>query len=279
MTKFLFKISLAIVASLALTSCVMAPRTRIHSADGLAKKHHFVKKYVTGGDFKIVTYQRITDIMAPYVMYIEGDGYAFKRFSVSDDPTPINRMFLSLASIDKRRNIVYIARPCQYSLDLINPKCSDHAYWSDKRFSEEVIVAMNEVVKTIADDKPVHLVGYSGGGAVAVLVAARNKSVASILTVAGNLDIVEFVKFHYDRPMIGSLNPRDYAQAVQSIPQLHVSSADDVIVPPFIMNGFISQMLSTHCVQQQIVNGPSHVNGWYKIWPWVLDIPILCNKR
>ena len=33
----------------------------------------------------------------------------------SDNPTPVNPMLLKLATMDKRPNIVYIARPCQYT--------------------------------------------------------------------------------------------------------------------------------------------------------------------
>lgn len=94
-------------------------------------------------------------------------------------------MGLKLAALDASPNVVYLARPCQY---VWSPLCSD-IYWTDRRFAVEVVEAMSAAIdRLILPGQKLHLVGYSGSGAVAVLVAARRPDVVSLRTIAGNLD-------------------------------------------------------------------------------------------
>ena len=49
-------------------------------------------------------------------IYIEGDGRAWlNKNRPSLDPTPKNSLALKLAEIDPAPNVIYLARPCQYS--------------------------------------------------------------------------------------------------------------------------------------------------------------------
>jgi dienelactone hydrolase len=247
------------------------------SAQHTGKVNGFTEKLVKGGDFWLTTFQRITDKSLPYVFYLEGDGKAFTKYGVSDDPTPSYSMVLKLAALDPRPNVVYIARPCQYTPMNLNPKCN-RTYWTDRRMSEEVVSSMNDVIQTLNQDQKFNLVGYSGGGGVAVLIAARNKQVKDILTVAGNLDHISFNQYHKKRPMIGSLNPIDYAGSVNLIPQLHVSGGKDTIVPAFLADKYV-KVSNSMCVHQEIFSIISHNNGWERKWKEILTIPIICYKK
>lgn len=219
--------------------------------------------------FWITTFQRITNKQSPYVFYIEGDGLFYIGKQISDDPTPIHPMLLELASMDWSPNVVYIARPCQYTLMHLNPQCN-YAYWTDKRMSEAAVGSINEVIEITNDNKPFSLVGYSGGGGIAVLIAARNKNVKNIITIAGNLDHARFNEYHKTKQMLGPLNPIDYVSYVRNIPQLHATGGSDIVVPPFIADNFVRASNSPY-VHQKIYTGIGHRKGWEKVWPEILN--------
>ena len=252
-----------------LTSC--APSAKL-----IAEKHHFTDQAVKGGKFLLQTYQKVTNPSLPYAIYIEGDGLAFKnKRTISDDPTPIHPVMLSLAVLDTRPNVVYLARPCQYLLEENRAVC-DYHYWTSKRMSEDSVAAMNDAINTISHGRPIDLIGYSGGGGVAILVAARNPSVRSIITVAGNLDHVTFNQYHHVPPMKDSLNPIDYALKVNNIPQLHLSGQNDKIVPTLIAKKFVEATNST-CAYQEIVANTTHQEGWGKIWSSIFKKVFICK--
>lgn len=81
-------------------------------------------------------------------------------------------MLLKLATIDKRPNVVYIARPCQYTPLEMNAKCVND-YWLDKRMNHEVVNSINDVINTINNGQKFSLVGFSGGGGLTILIASK----------------------------------------------------------------------------------------------------------
>jgi len=261
-----------------ISSCSTNIAIRSKEADSISATNHFTKQLVKGGDFTLTTYQRITNKDLPYVFYIEGDGYAFNgRYSISDNPTPLHPMLLKLASLDDRPNVVYIARPCQYTDMDLNPKCNE-SYWTDRRMSEEVVASVNMAIESINNRQNFSLIGYSGGGGIAVLIAARNNRVKDIITLAANLNHVSFNRHHNTKPMIGSLNPIDYAVKIRNIPQLHVSGSADNIVPTFIAEEYIKKSDSP-CVEGCIFNGLHHQNNWDLYWKNIFNKPITCYKN
>ncbi|WP_410520911.1 alpha/beta hydrolase [Candidatus Tisiphia endosymbiont of Sialis lutaria] len=271
--KYLSRVAV-VSLSLALSSCVSSIETRVEEAEKLASINRFEKKLVKAGDFVITTYQHISDKDSPYVFYIEGDG-SIGRYAVASNPTPSKIMLFKLATLDTRPNVVYIARPCQYTPVELNPNCNQ-VYWTDKRMAEEVIESTNIVINSINNDKPASLVGFSGGGGVAILVAARNKHIKDIITVAGNLDIKNFSEHHRVYALKKSLNPIDYAIKINNIPQLHISGSKDKIVPSSIMHGYIKAS-SSNCIQQKIFPNITHTKGWDKVWQNVLKINLTCK--
>ena len=179
------------VLSFVLAGCVaMSPG--YHAADAIASNSRFQKKYVKTSLCTITSFYRFDKPGAPLTLYIEGDGFAWRtRRELSDDPTPRHMLVLSLAAIDPSENVAYIARPGQSTASGV-PDC-DAAYWSGKRFSEEAVRAIDSVIdhlKAESGAREINLVGYSGGAAIAVLIAARRSDIASLRTIAGNLDQV-----------------------------------------------------------------------------------------
>ena len=252
---------------------------RNQHADAIATAAGLQRAQVSADGFVLTSFSRLHRTDQPLVIYIEGDGFAWRsRRQPSDDPTPRKALGLTLAAKDPAPNVVYLARPCQFTAMSANPGCTQ-AYWTDKRFAEDVVSAMNQAVSTYAakvPGQPIHLVGYSGGGAIAILIAARRSDVASLRTVAGNLDVAEVNRLHKVSAMPQSLNPIDVAAQVRTVAQVHFSGADDPIVPSLIAQRFIDAV-GGHCTTLRVVPGMGHESDWAQHWASLLTPPPTCQ--
>lgn len=256
----------------AAAGCMTVSRQKV--ADRIGASAGFKKEIVTTDYFALTVYTKMTRKNAPVNIYIEGDGFAFiSRSKISPNPTPKDPVALRLAAADPSENIVYIARPCQYTDHSLNKFCREE-YWSAKRFSTEVINSIDQAISYIVDRgqfQEVHLIGFSGGAAVTVLVAAQRNDVSSIRTVSGNLDHVAVSRYHNVSLLGGSVNPIDVAPQIKNIPQRHFIGENDKIVPSFISERFLDAMGASKDVVT-IVKGCSHQEGWVKQWRRLLQI-------
>ncbi len=263
--------------------CLTVPSAseRLSTAFRIASGAGFEKEIVRTDTFLLTAYKRLTEPGKPLHIYIEGDGYAWvTRNRVSGDPTPREPMMLSLAAEDPAPNVVYLARPCQYTPSAQNPKCNEF-YWTDGRFSEEVVRSMDQAVSYFVEKAKapgVDLIGYSGGAAVAVLVAARRTDISSLRTIAGNLDPGLVNRYHEVSPLEGSLDPMEVAPQIASLPQLHFVGGDDETVPFEVVGSFLKQMGDERCFRIKTVPDASHKNGWVESWPQLLREPVVCNE-
>ncbi|WP_043202950.1 alpha/beta hydrolase [Paraburkholderia acidipaludis] len=249
-------------------------------ADAIAQAAHLQRERIDAGDFVLTAYAKIGKPGEPLHVYIEGDGQAWiSRTQPSLDPTPREATGLKLAAADPAPNVVYLARPCQYTPMAMNPRCGI-PYWTGKRFAPEVVASMDDALSQFAARAPgqrIDLIGYSGGAAVAVLIAARRTDVASIRTVAGNLDD-EFVnRLHHVSAMPQSDNPIDFAGQVASIAQIHFSGADDDVVPPAVAQRFV-EAAGPRCAQVRTVPGMTHDGDWSRVWPALLKAAPVCTS-
>ena len=201
-------------------------------ANRMAIAHGFEKSLIQTRHFLLTAYVRLWQPAGSASIYIEGDGHAFeRRYRVSKNPTPVNPVGLKLALEDTSPNVIYIARPCQYIPVEKDTNCH-RDYWTAKRYAPEVIEAMGEAINFLKQEegiKKVRLIGYSGGGAVAAILAAQRDDVIDLRTVAGNLDIAMFARHHEVTPLSGSLNPADFARALIHVPQVHFVGDEDEI--------------------------------------------------
>lgn len=260
-----------------LSGCVTSAGDARIRADAIAQAAGMHKREISTGMFTLVTYSRITRPDEPVTIYIEGDGAAWvNRYQPSEDPTPRRATGLLLATADRSANVVYLARPCQFVGGKHDRQC-DVAYWTSKRFAPEVVASMDEAVSAIARQVPgqaLRLVGYSGGGAIAVLIAARRQDVQQLRTVAGNLDHEAVNRYHKVSPMPASRNAIDVAQQVRQIPQIHYSGSRDTVIPVSIGQVFAEK--AGRCAQQVIIDGAGHEGGWSDKWPALLEIAPVC---
>ena len=63
----------------------------------------------------------------------------------------------------------------------------------------------------------VHLVGFSGGVAIAVMLTADREDIRSLRTIAGNLDHVSLNNFKKMSALSGSLDTMDYANRTKNL--------------------------------------------------------------
>ena len=74
------------------------------------------------------------------------------------------------------------------------------------------------------------LIGYSGGGTIAWLMAARIPETTRVVTIAANLDIDEWTRIHDYSRLAGSLNPALAPALTPAIEQLHFVGGRDTNV-------------------------------------------------
>lgn len=273
------------VAVLALSSCKSATLGgRSDLADNIAQSGQFMRKEIDANPFRITTFQKMSQSTAPTTrIYIEGDGQAWlSRTQPSLNPTPTDPFALKLARQDSAPNIIYMARPCQYSGRIDGALCASQ-YWRSARYAPEVInsynVALNQI-KAQHNVQNFELVGYSGGGTLAALLAAHRNDVASLRTIAGNLDHREHSRVHNVSPLSASLNPPDYAARLSAIPQVHFIGNNDDIVPPNVYQSYARAFSNQSCLQYKIVGDKGHASeNWQKDWPALLNHKPHCQVQ
>ncbi len=265
-------------------ACAVTPVMRDSIAERLASPVWMLERDIPAGSFALKSYERMHERFAPANIYIEGDGFTtsdFADFNIeSNDPTPRNPVALHLATRDKSENVVYLARPCQYSGLLDRTKECHSKYWGNERFSPEVLNAYSTALDEIKhryDIEGFHLTGYGGGGAIAALLAAGRDDILSLRTVAGNLDHFSYTMHHGLAPLEGSLNPIDFTDKLKNIPQYHFIGAQDPIIPPAILHSYLKNMGESNCVRYQMVQEAEHDAGWVDKWPEFLSRNISCR--
>lgn len=228
---------------LGLTACSSLPtaQERRLAADDLAHSAGWESRELLTRTFDLRAYvPRQIGSLEHLVIYIEGDGLAWRTPSLpSDDPTPNKPIGLKLALAHPDGKAVYLARPCQYGQ--ANKKSCGRKYWTDARFAPEVINATSQAIDQLKQRfgaRRVTLVGYSGGGAVAALVAAGRNDVEKLITVAGNLNHRVWTQRHRLTPLSGSLNPADDTQRLARVHQWHFVGGEDKVILPALVQGY-----------------------------------------
>ncbi|TCS37988.1 hypothetical protein EDC30_103280 [Paucimonas lemoignei] len=254
-----------------LTACVnLDPAVRRQDADALAAAHGWKPMRLRTGEFTLAAYATPATAGQILTIYIEGDGLAWlTRSQASGDPTPRRPLALELALRHPHGSVAYLARPCQFVEGEDRRGC-DTDFWTSRRFAPQVIAASNQAIDALKAHYGVArlaLVGYSGGGAVAALVAARRKDVVRLVTVAGNLDHQAWTRLHGVPPLDGSLNPADAWDALQDVPQLHFVGARDANITAQVAASYAARFPQARRPAIRSVDGFSHTCCWVEQWP------------
>jgi pimeloyl-ACP methyl ester carboxylesterase len=201
------------------------------------------------------------------VVFIEGDGLPWRNhgWQPNPDPRPLHALAFNLFLTTP--NIAwYITRPC-YDDSLATPAC-DSKVWTDARYSNENINSMAAALQRFAAQQQTSrlvLVGYSGGGALAVLLAARMPEVIGVVSIAANLDQQAWAQAHHYSPLIGSLNPATDTGDLR-MPHVALHGQRDDNVPASTLTAFATSHPTT---RWQYIDSYDHVCCWERDWPWL----------
>jgi pimeloyl-ACP methyl ester carboxylesterase len=202
-------------------------------------------------------------------IYIEGDGLAWRRRGqVSEDPTPARPVALLLAAADPTTAaVIYFGRPCQYGTSDESPCRPIH--WTAGRYGDAVIAAMHRSLDRVIEDLGLHgtidLIGYSGGGVVAALLAAQRSDIQNLITVAAPPDIALWTRTARVSPLLASNSPMEQLTALRSIRQHHYVGQNDKRVPPAITEAFHLALGPKAPSRFTVVEGIDH-GAWPEVW-------------
>lgn len=265
-----FFICLAAVLYL-ITGCAkLSPAARLTQAHDLAIQSGWQSTRLQAGRFELLALHPPPVHTEMLTLYFEGDGRAWlDPRTPASDPTPLDPLALRLALKEGQAVSAYLARPCQYVHDSIRAQCSP-ADWTQARFSAEIVDAMNlavDAMKQRFGARSIRLVGYSGGAAVAALVAARRQDVVQLVSVAGVLDHVGWARGLEVSPLSGSLNPADYWQVLQHLPQRHFVGGRDRQTGMHGIAGYLARFPPGLAPEVVVIDDFDHACCWEAAWP------------
>jgi hypothetical protein len=250
-----------------LAGCVSS---RTDEAADIAREAGLVARRFDAGRFVLAGWQTQGKARGGILtVYLEGDGRAWiNRGRVAENPTPDDPVALRLAAADRGSSILYLARPCQYVEGPDFRNCAP-LYWSSGRFAPDVVVATTNAIdlaKAESGATQIELVGYSGGGALAVLVASRRRDVADLVTVAAPLDTTAWTRHHGVSPLADSLDPIAVAPALAMLRQVHFVGGEDDVVPRAVVESYRHAADDPESMQIVAIAGYTHTCCWATSW-------------
>lgn len=197
-------------------------------------------------------------------VYLGGDGKPWKKGQPSSNPSGTDRLALELFLKDSKATH-YISRPC-YDIEPMPAACQPKL-WTSDRYSKEVIRTMTEAIMHVADNSDVELVGYSGGGTLAVLLAQQIPQVTRVLTLGANLDHTAWTNLHETPALIGSENPALNGRRFTG-QELHLYGQNDPEVPAAINQAYFDNNPSANI---GVIDNFDHRCCWLEQWPKILS--------
>lgn len=246
-------------------SCSSIPsvQQRIQLFNNLTGTSSFKPVTLKAGPYSLWGAEKLVKGANTLHVYVEGDGVTWiDGRHIADDPTPLNPIGLKLAMADKAAgaSILYLARPCQY---VMSPCCSK-VDWTSGRFSKVIRQAYLTALKDYQQTHNIHRIvlhGYSGGGAMALLVAPHIKGLEKVITFAALFDTEAWVKQFNYLPLEHSLNPAN-EEGLQHIAQHHYVSENDEVIPISNVYGYLWRMASSNLIRVEVLSQPTHETGW-----------------
>lgn len=260
---------LAAALALLLASCGTAAR-RAEGPD-MARTAGWRWEIVPSGAFDVAAAVSPRPGGRILVIYLEGDGFAYVRArQPAQDPTPTDPVALRMALVDPSgAAAAWVARPCQYTLADRGRNCRTE-FWTTARYAPEIVHSVSgviDVLKRQSGAQDLVLVGYSGGGAVAALVAARRTDVVRVVSVAANLDLAYWTRRDGLTPLSGSLDPAREGVRLAAMPQIHFTGARDDTVGTDVAQSYLSTLPPGTPAQLVEVPGFTHACCWARDWP------------
>lgn len=164
---------------------------------------------------------------------------------------------------------LYLGRPC-YNGFAGSPGCTA-ALWTDGRYGPKVVTSMAAALSKLIELIPkvsLVLIGHSGGGTLAMLLAERLPRTRAVITIAGNLDVGHWTELHGYTPLQGSFDPAQRQPLPPGITQIHYLGGRDQIVPPQLTRSFVNKQAPNTVLIE--VDDFDHHCCWASVWPTLL---------
>jgi hypothetical protein len=232
--------------------------------DQMAETAGLSRNVIDAGGFPTLIYMKRVNqpADAPYTIFLEGDGRPREGNAPSTDPTTHNPLALKLLLRTPQQG-AYVARPCYQ--ELLVPECTPEL-WTSARYSERVVSSMANAIRQVAqhaDAQKIVLVGYSGGGTLAVLIAERLDNVAAVITISANLDTEAWTDQQQYLPLDQSLNPATSTRP-HPWPEIHLHGGRDSVVPVATTAAYFQRY---PMAQNMLIEKYDHVCCWVDRWP------------
>ena len=196
--------SCLLIGLLWLTACTSVT----NKLDARAPLDGAVVTSLPGGQFSLYAVER-TGVGRHARVFIEGDGRPWLAGgrAISDNPTPRKTPLLDWM-MQTPGPALYLGRPCYFEQD--SPACHP-MLWTYSRYSETVLdsmqAALNHWLAHQPDINELTLIGHSGGGVLALLLAERIPQTSSVVAIATPLDIDRWAGLHGYGRLFDSINP------------------------------------------------------------------------
>lgn len=242
--------------------------------DDQARAAGLSRHVLAGEGFRHLVYSRdmaqSTVQSAPdrVVIFIDGDGRPWSADGQQPAADPTTRNPVALELLTKTPvSAAYVSRPCYQ--DIVDALCSP-AVWTSARYSDAVVRSMAAAIRHIrqqASAAEIVLIGYSGGGVLAVLVAERLENVAAVITIAANLDTEAWTQHHGYLPLADSLNPAR-SEHDHRWREIHLQGLVDAVVPPATTDAYFERYPTA---RRERFAEYDHVCCWARQWPSLFE--------
>ena len=234
--------------------------------DANARQKQLVRLTTFGTPFTHVVYaNQHIGVGKVLHVYFGGDGTPWVASRPALDPTPREPLVLDLMAQDKGP-AVYLGRPCYHGRQ--DAACNGWL-WTNGRYAEAVVASMTAaldgLLKKHGHSKAV-LIGHSGGGTLAMLVAPRIRQTIGVVTIGANLDIDAWTARRGFGRLTGSLNPARQARLPDGVAQFHFAGGRDRIVPQPVTEAGLRGG-----ARVLVVENYDHSCCWADYWPRVLE--------
>lgn len=258
------------MAAIVVGGCT-SPTQRIEQR---ASANQFQRLELPGRDFLHVAFSADasghSDVLRVYVEH-DGSPWVDGGTRPAVDPTPRVPLALELMALDVGPRL-YLGRPC-YMQRSMDERCHE-LVWTHQRFMPEIVDSMVAALRGFLSKyrfSRVVLVGHSGGGTLAWLMARQMSEVTQVYTLAANLDIDYWARIHKFSPLTGSSNPALLPDLPPEIVQVHfVGSLDDQVPVP-VAKSFGRTHPNARIV---VIPGFDHSCCWARRWPNLVTVDV-----
>jgi dienelactone hydrolase len=203
-------------------------------------------------------------------VFLEGDGQPWLDGGrrIARDPSPKIPMAFDLFKASSVPR-AYLGRACYFSH--VNDVGCDPSLWTSARYGKAAVASIASALQTLVRDnstRRVILVGYSGGGTIAYLVAPRIPEVSAVITISGNLDIDAWTRAHGYLSLSESDNPATVRALDRRITQIAIVGGRDVNIPQSSLRGFLDRQQPQ---EFWIYDDHDHACCWRRDWPSILN--------